>query len=102
MAIGNVQNDILFFIKIRTEVRVESTLISPESQRLPHGQLEESEHKIIKLLEGRCGVQRPSNIIVLLKQLHPICKVQNSAAYPVQLVHDAPPNLSLWISSSGF
>jgi hypothetical protein len=40
-------------------------------------------------------MQRPSNIIVLLKQLHPICKVQNSAAYPVQLVHDAPPNLSL-------
>ena len=30
-----------------------------------------------------------------MKQLHHICKVQNRAAYPVQLVHDDPPNLSL-------
>ena len=32
--------------------------------------------------------------IVLLKQLHHRCKVQNRAAYTVQLVHDDPPDLS--------
>ena len=32
--------------------------------------------------------------IVLLKQLHHRCKVQNGAAYPIQLIHDDPPDLS--------
>ena len=33
--------------------------------------------------------------IVLLKQLHHRCKVQNRAAYTVQFIHDDPPDLSL-------